>query len=90
MYKNTKDGVHQHVEETECFIRTLWLTSYNDNSYPISPDDLISFLDDLYKQKKILPKDTCYDAGKNMSEGTYISYGQKLKNAYRFFYNYKY
>ena len=90
LYKNKKDGVHQHVEETEAFIRTLWLTDNKGNLYPISPDILISFLDDLYSKKIILPEDTNYDKGKNMSEGTYKSYRANLNNAYRYFYKYKY
>lgn len=90
MYKRTIDGVHQHIEEIECFIRTLWLKEDSDNSYPVPSDTLLAYIDELFNTNIILPDSTSYDGGKEMSSGTYKSYRSKINNSYRFFYNYKY
>ena len=88
-YKNTKDGIHQHIEETEEFINKIWLRE-NNNHYPVDPDTLLSFLYNLNKNKTNLPLDTRYGPGKPITESTYKSYFSRINNAYRDFYNYEY
>jgi hypothetical protein len=90
MYVNTVDGLHQQVEHTELFIRTIWLSANKDNHYPVKPNILLDFLVEIYNNQKRLPFDAKYNAGQAMSKNTYNAYKSTINNAYRFFYDFKY